>query len=88
MAQSRFAKLVSYLRPHWQATTVGIVALLVVNAIGVYIPQLIGEIVDKFQSTFTFDQVLRYVILIIVLSSIMWVIRMFPALRYLVSGDR
>ncbi len=75
-AQSRLAKLLSYLRPHWQATTVGIVALFVVNAIGVYIPQLIGEIVDKFRYAFSFDQVLRYVILIIVLSSVMWVIRM------------
>lgn len=77
MAQSsRLARLISYLRPHWQTTTVGIVALLIVNAIGIYIPLLIREIVDKLQISFNFDQVLRYVLLIVVLSSVMWVIRM------------
>jgi len=77
MAQSsRLAKLISYLRPHWQTTTVGIVALLIVNAIGIYIPLLIRQIVDKLQISFNFDQVLRYVLLIVVLSSVMWVIRM------------
>lgn len=76
MAQSRLQRLGSYLRPHWRQTTSGIVALLVVNAVGVYIPWLIGDIVDKLRVTFSFDQVLRYVVLIVVLSSMMWVIRM------------
>jgi ATP-binding cassette subfamily B protein len=77
MAQSsRFAKLLSYLRPHWKQATLGILALLVVNGIGVYIPLLIRNIIDRLQVTFSFDQVLRYVVLIIVLSSVMWVIRM------------
>lgn len=73
---SRLAKLVSYLRPHWRTTTVGIVALLIVNAIGIYIPLLIREIVDKLQISFDFNQILRYVLLIFALSSVMWVIRM------------
>lgn len=77
MAQSsRLAKLASYLRPHWRTTTVGIVALLIVNAIGIYIPLLIREIVDKLQISFNFNQILYYVLLIVVLSSVMWVIRM------------
>ncbi len=77
MAQSsRFAKLISYLRPHWRQATLGILALLIVNAIGVYIPLLIRNIIDKLQVTFSFEQVLRYVGLIAVLSSVMWVIRM------------
>lgn len=76
MAQSRLSKLGSYLRPHWRQATVGILALLVVNAVGVYIPLLIRNIIDRLQVTFSFDQVLRYVALIIVLSSVMWVIRM------------
>lgn len=76
MAQSRLAKLGSYLRPHWRQTTLGILALLVVNAIGIYIPLLIREIIDRLQIAFSFDQVLRYVGLIILLSSVMWVIRM------------
>ncbi len=77
MAQSsRLAKLGSYLRPHWQQVTLGILALLIVNAVGVYIPLLIRNIIDRLQVTFSFEQVLRYVVLIIVLSSVMWVIRM------------
>ena len=77
MAQSRLSKLGSYLRPHWRQTTLGILALLLVNAVGVYIPLLIRNIIDRLQVTFSFDQVLRYVVLIIVLSSVMWVIRMY-----------
>lgn len=76
MAQSRLAKLSSYLRPHWRQTTLGILALLVVNAIGIYIPLLIRDIIDRLQIAFSFDQVLRYVGVIILLSSVMWVIRM------------
>lgn len=76
MAQSRLSKLLAYLRPHWRQTTLGILALLIVNAVGVYIPWLIGNIIDKLQITFSFEQVLRYVVLIILLSCVMWVIRM------------
>lgn len=76
MANSRLAKLGSYLRPHWRTCTVGILALLIVNALGVYIPLLIRNIIDTLQVTFSFGQIIQYVILIVVLSSIMWVIRM------------
>ena len=76
MAQSRLQKLGLYLRPHWRPTTLGVLALFVVNAVGVYIPLLIRNIIDKLQVTFSFEQVLHYVALIVVLSSIMWVIRM------------
>ncbi len=76
MAQSRLQKLGSYLRPHWRPTTLGVLALFVVNAVGVYIPLLIRNIIDTLQVTFSFEQILRYVALIVVLSSIMWVIRM------------
>ena len=76
MAQSRLRKLGAYLRPHWRQTTLGILALFIVNALGVYIPLLIRNIIDQLQITFSFDQVLRYVVLIFILSSVMWVIRM------------
>ncbi|AFZ29594.1 Xenobiotic-transporting ATPase [Gloeocapsa sp. PCC 7428] len=76
MANSRLAKLASYLRPHWRTCTVGILALLIVNALGVYIPLLIRNIIDTLQVTFSFGQVIQYVVLIFVLSSVMWVIRM------------
>lgn len=76
MAQSRLAKLGSYLRPHWRQAGLGILALFLVNAVGVYIPLLIRNIIDTLQVTFSFNLVIEYVLLIVVLSSVMWVIRM------------
>ncbi|NJO75352.1 MAG: ABC transporter ATP-binding protein [Leptolyngbyaceae cyanobacterium RM1_406_9] len=76
MARSQFSKLSAYLRPHWRQATLGILALLVVNALGVYIPILISNGIDELQVTFSFRQILNYVILILVLASGMWVVRM------------
>ncbi len=76
MAKSRLSKLASYLRPHWRQTTLGVGSLLIVNGVGVYIPLLIRNIIDKVRVTFSFNQVLQYVALIIVLSSVMWGMRM------------
>ncbi|MGB3296286.1 MAG: ABC transporter transmembrane domain-containing protein, partial [Phormidesmis sp.] len=77
MAQSsKLSRLASYLKPHWQQVSLGLGALLVVNAIGVSIPLIIGYIVDELAVTFTFSRLLRYVILVLVLASVMWVIRM------------
>ncbi len=77
MAQSsKFVRLATYLRPHWQQVGLGLVALLVVNAIGVSIPLIIGYVVDELTVSFTMSRVLRYVLLVLGLSSIMWVIRM------------
>jgi ATP-binding cassette subfamily B protein len=47
MAQSRLSKLGSYLRPYWRQTTLGIVALFVVNAVNVRIPLVIRSIIDN-----------------------------------------
>jgi ATP-binding cassette subfamily B multidrug efflux pump len=77
MAQSRrLAKLGTYIRPHWRDITLGIIALLSVNGLGVYIPLLIRSGVDQLSTTFSFDQILRYVVTIILLSSAMWLMRM------------
>ncbi|MBW4620148.1 MAG: ABC transporter ATP-binding protein/permease [Cyanosarcina radialis HA8281-LM2] len=84
MAHSRLKKLANYLRPHWQKAALGILALLVVNAIGVYIPLLIRNAIDQLEITFSFEQIWQLVILILILSSIMWVVRM--ASRILVFG--
>ncbi|NJM86562.1 MAG: ABC transporter ATP-binding protein [Hydrococcus sp. RU_2_2] len=54
----------------------GVVALLVVNALGVYIPLLIRDSVDRLRQAFTFAQIWHYVWQIILLSSIVWFIRM------------
>lgn len=75
-SSSKLSRLAAYLKPHWQQVSLGLVALLVVNAIGVSIPLIIGYIVDELTVTFTFSRLLRYVILVLVLASVMWVIRM------------
>ncbi|HEY9908503.1 MAG TPA: ABC transporter ATP-binding protein [Thermosynechococcaceae cyanobacterium] len=76
MAHSRLQKLGEYLHPHRKAAVLGVVALLVVNALGVYIPLLIRDAIDKLQVTFSFNQILYYVVLVLVLASIMWAVRM------------
>jgi ATP-binding cassette subfamily B multidrug efflux pump len=76
MAHSRLQKLANYLRPHWQTAAQGILALLIVNTVGVYIPLLIRDSIDQLRVTFNFDQIWRFVVLIFVLSTVMWTIRM------------
>jgi ATP-binding cassette subfamily B protein len=77
MAQSRrLAKLRRYISPYWQDATLGILALLTVNGLGIYIPLLIRDAVDKLSVSFTFSQVRDYIVLIALLSTAMWLIRM------------
>ncbi|NJM74988.1 MAG: ABC transporter ATP-binding protein [Acaryochloridaceae cyanobacterium RU_4_10] len=77
---SRFQKLLNYLRPHWVKVTLGIVALFFVNGLGTYLPILISHIIDELQSTFQLSQLLPQVGLIVLLSSLMWGIRMMSRL--------
>jgi ATP-binding cassette, subfamily B, multidrug efflux pump len=75
MAQSRLRKLAAYLRPHWKEVALGILALLIVNAMGVYIPLLIRNAIDELQKQFNFDRVWHYALLVLILATVMWVIR-------------
>ncbi|MEB3309900.1 MAG: ABC transporter ATP-binding protein [Snowella sp.] len=76
MANSRIRTLYHYLLPHWKTLSLGIFILFLVNAIGVYIPILIRDTIDDLKISFTFDQVIYYAVLILVLASIMWGLRM------------
>jgi len=76
MARSHLHKLGTYLRPHWRRTSLGMVALMAVNLLGVWIPLLIRDGIDQLQVTFSFSKVTYYVVLVLVLASLMWVIRM------------
>ncbi|MFM7364968.1 MAG: ABC transporter ATP-binding protein [Cuspidothrix sp.] len=77
MANShRFSKITNYLRPYWRETVLGIIALFVVNGLGVYIPLLIRSGVDKLSTSFSFNEIIRYVVIIALLSSAMWMMRM------------
>ena len=84
MANSRFNTLISYLRPHADKVLLGMVALLVVNSLGVYIPLLIRDTIDKLQELSNFNQLWFYVLPMIALASVMLVIRMSS--RVLIFG--
>ncbi|MEM8778748.1 MAG: ABC transporter ATP-binding protein, partial [Cyanobacteria bacterium P01_G01_bin.49] len=66
--------------PHWRSVSLGMVALLVVNGLGVYIPLLIRDSIDDLRQDFSFEQVLQSVIFMFILASIMWGIRMLSRL--------
>ncbi len=83
---SRFRKLLSYLRPHWQAIAVGILALLAVNGVGTYLPLLISQIIDNLQVTFEINQLLGQVGLIAGLASAMWGLRMVSRVAIFGTG--
>ena len=76
MARSNLKRLGQYLYPHRTKVALGIGALLVVNLLGVYIPFLIRDSVDDLQISFEFDRVLGAVGVIVLLTTIMWFIRM------------
>ncbi|NEP19089.1 MAG: ABC transporter ATP-binding protein [Leptolyngbya sp. SIO4C1] len=84
MAQSKLRQLGAYLKPHWRQSALGILALLVVNIVSVRIPLIIGNAVDQLKVSFSIDKSLRYVLIILVLASVMWVIRMTS--RVLIFG--
>ncbi len=77
MAQSRLKTLGGYLRPYLRQALLGVLALLIVNGLGVYIPLLIREAINQLQVAFHFGQVFRYVMLMLLLASIMWAVRMY-----------
>ncbi len=72
MAHSRLQKLGTYLRPHWKQVSLGILSLLIVNALGVFIPLLIRDTINELNITFSFNRILYFVVLIIVLATVMW----------------
>jgi ATP-binding cassette subfamily B protein len=76
MARSQLQKLGTYLGPHWPKAVLGIVALFIVNLLGVRIPLLIRDGIDELQVTFSYGRVVYYALMVILLASIMWAIRM------------
>jgi ATP-binding cassette, subfamily B, multidrug efflux pump len=73
--RNHFQKVLRYLRPHWRQAALGILALLIVNGLGVYIPLLIRKNIDGLQQALSWHQLLQDAALILVLASVMWVIR-------------
>lgn len=84
MARSHLKKLGSYLRPYWQTSALGIGALLLVNLLGVTIPLVIRSGIDDLQVAFSYDEVLRYSLIVAGLATLMLGLRMVS--RILVFG--
>lgn len=80
MAQSRFHRLRAYLSPHHKALAIGTVALLLANALGVYIPILIRDSIDDLGTRFSLGQLLGLALGMVALASAMWAIRMISRL--------
>lgn len=76
MARSQLQKLGTYLGPHWVKAAIGVGSLFLVNLLGVWIPLLIRDGIDELQVAFSYDRVLYYAVMVLVLASVMWVIRM------------
>ncbi|MCL2923335.1 MAG: ABC transporter ATP-binding protein/permease [Trichodesmium sp. MAG_R04] len=83
-SQLRLQTLASYLRPYWQKSLLGIFSLLIVNALGIYIPKLISQAIDNLEVATEFNEFLYYVLTIVIFASIMWVIRVLS--RILIFG--
>lgn len=84
MANSRLQKLGNYLRPHWRIVLIGTIALIIVNALGVYIPLLIRDSIDRLQGEFSFNQLSRSALWLLFLAAVMWCFRMLS--RTLIFG--
>jgi ATP-binding cassette, subfamily B, multidrug efflux pump len=76
MAQSQFQQIYSYIRPYSFPLFAGFGALFVVNGVGTYIPLLIRTAVDDLEVGFTAAKVGYFALLILVLASLMWAMRM------------
>ena len=76
MARSQLQKLGIYLQPHRRAAILGILALLVVNGLGVSIPFLISRGVNQLQVTFSYRQVITDAGWVLLLATIMFFMRM------------
>ena len=88
MANSRIKRLIGYLRPYWRAVSFGILALLVVNAVGVYIPLLIRDSIDRLKTDFSFSELSRYALILFILASLMWGIRMYSRTAIFGAGRK
>jgi ATP-binding cassette, subfamily B, multidrug efflux pump len=86
MANSRIKRLTTYLRPYWRMVSFGILALLVVNVVGVYIPLLIRDSIDQLKSDFSFSELSRYALILLILASLMWGVRMFSRISIFGAG--
>jgi ATP-binding cassette subfamily B multidrug efflux pump len=73
-----------YLRPHRRAVLLGVIALVLVNLLGVAIPLLVQRVIDELKPGFSLAVVLRQAVLLGGLATVMGAVRL--ASRMLVFG--
>jgi ATP-binding cassette subfamily B multidrug efflux pump len=76
MGSPRFRTLLRYLKPHWRLLSWGFLTLFIANALGVYIPILIRDSIDDLKTGLQYEDVVRFAVLMLILASVMWGIRM------------
>ncbi|MFN9630832.1 MAG: ABC transporter ATP-binding protein [Cyanobacteriota bacterium] len=84
MQGSRLAMLRRQLWPHRRALLLGVVALLLVNGLGVTIPLVVRRVVEELQVGFSYGKVLRQAGWIIGLATVMAAVRLLS--RMVVFG--
>ena len=84
MRDSKLAMLRRHLWPHRRTLLLGVLALLVVNGLGVTIPLVVRRVVDDLQVGFSYSKVLSQAALIIGLATLMGGVRLVS--RLLVFG--
>jgi ATP-binding cassette, subfamily B, multidrug efflux pump len=84
MSNPLLKKLIAYAHPYRWSTYQGIAALLVVNLLSVYIPLLIRDGIDRLKTNLDYGQIVYLAVLVIILASVAWAVRM--ASRLLIFG--
>ena len=75
VAYSRWRNFLSYILPYWRQVILGIISLLIVNALSAYIPLLIRNGIEQFQVTFGSLKALNYVRPLVIVASLQWILR-------------
>ncbi|MGK7897704.1 MAG: ABC transporter ATP-binding protein [Xenococcus sp. (in: cyanobacteria)] len=86
MATSRLKTIRTYLRPHWRIVSLGILSLLLVNIVSAYLPLLISNSIDQLKIGFSFTELSRQAIILLVLASLMWFMRMLSRIMIFGAG--
>ena len=84
MSALRLDLIRRYLRPHRRAVILGVVALVIVNLLGVAIPLLVERVINELRPGFSLRTVLSQGLVLVVLATVMGAVRLGS--RMLVFG--
>ncbi len=84
MSALRLDLIRRYLRPHRRAVILGVLALVIVNLLGVAIPLLVERVINELRPGFSLRTVLNQGLVLVVLATLMGAVRLGS--RMLVFG--